>query len=101
MQASGARQAKLMQLLQKAEALGKPVSHPYTAIKLEPDSHHSQMDFESLPRKSWYTIRLYRYIYIYVHQNSNIPFLLKLLSKHPPGPRRLAPHALSPDWQAF
>lgn len=72
MQASGARQAKLMQLLQKAEALGKPISHPYTAIKIEPDPHHSQMDFKSLPHRSWYTIRLYRYIY----QNSDIPFLL-------------------------
>ncbi|KAL3151416.1 low-affinity Fe(2+) transport protein [Trebouxia sp. C0009 RCD-2024] len=54
LQASGARQAKLMQLLQKAEALGKPVAHPYTAIKLEPDPHHPHMDFKSLPHKSWY-----------------------------------------------
>lgn len=71
MQASGARQAKLMQLLQKAEALGKPVAHPYTAIKLEPDPHHPHMDFKSLPHKSWYTLRLYRYI----HQNSDVPCL--------------------------
>ena len=49
------RQAKLMTLLQKAEALGKPVSHPYTAIKLQPDAEHPGLSFKALPQKSWYS----------------------------------------------
>ena len=54
-QASGVRQAKLMTLLQKAEALGKPVSHPYTAIKLQPDADHPGLSYKALPQKSWYS----------------------------------------------
>lgn len=47
------RKVQLMGLLQKAEALGKPLSHPYTAIKLEPDPDHPHIGYNTLPQKSW------------------------------------------------